>query len=133
MEGAQTCAAEEGAGGGGRPTARARGRGASGRQWHRSNGCGRWSTTGEAGKVARVGGGAGWGVWTKKVFVSMGPARSTVTFSIYSNIFKSTRIDLSKRWSSHAPKIPNKIWIFMEINKEQLSLLLELFKIWDRI
>jgi hypothetical protein len=97
MEGAQTCAAEEGAGGGGRPTARARGRGASGRQWHRSNGCGRWSTTGEAGKVARVGGGAGWGVWTKKVFVSMGPARSTVTFSIYSNIFKSTRIDLSKR------------------------------------
>jgi hypothetical protein len=33
--------------------------------------------------------------------------------------------------SSGAQKNPTKIWIYRELNNEQLSLL-ELFKIWDR-
>jgi hypothetical protein len=39
---------------------------------------------------------------------------------------------LIKRDPTHALKISNKIWIYRELNKEQLSLL-ELFKIQDRI
>jgi hypothetical protein len=48
--------------------------------------------------------------------------KKIVQFFNYSNIFKMTRIDSIKRWSSSLGKISSKICICRELNNEQLSL-----------
>jgi hypothetical protein len=54
-----------------------------------------------------------------------------VPLSDLNQIFKPIQIAMAQNISSGAQKIPTKIWIYRELNNEQLSLL-ELFKIRDR-
>jgi hypothetical protein len=89
------------------------------------------STGASGGAWAAVGGGGP--AWEER---KRAEPKKTVQSSNYSNIFKVTRIDLIKQWSSGLGKISNKICIWSFWNKEQLSLL-EHFKpqarIWIKI
>jgi hypothetical protein len=94
-----------------------------------------WVVWGQASGGGGTGGGYGQGekhgvhgpVRGKEKGKRDGP-KETIHFSNYLKIFKMTRIDSIKRWSSRHEKNSNKIWLDRELNKKQLSVL-EIFKI----